>query len=131
MTDKCPKCDTEIKPLLILRKGKLERHYSCNKCKTEFTGEITEAPASLLKHQKDKKALPSLMKQATSFAKSAIKHVRSGMKNVSQEEIDKRIEICGGCEFFTGGEKPRCSKCGCHIRLKARWESSKCPIDKW
>jgi len=73
----------------------------------------------------------SIFKKGANFIKSATKHVAGGMKNVSQEEMDRRIAICEGCEFFTGGDRPRCAKCGCHLKIKARWESAHCPINKW
>ena len=137
MTDKCPKCDVKIKPLSVLRGETIEKHYVCHECNIRFIGESIKAPDYILEYRKKRYPStsppnqPSLMKKITNFTKSAIKHVRSGMKNASEKEIDKRMEICKGCEFFIEGEKPRCSKCGCHLNLKARWESSKCPIDKW
>ena len=74
---------------------------------------------------------PSLLKLALNFTSHLLNHVVGGMKNVSQEEMDRRIDICKGCEFFTDGDRPKCSKCGCHLNIKARWESAHCPIDKW
>jgi len=74
---------------------------------------------------------PSILEKGANFIKSAAKHVAGGMKIVSQEEMDRRMAICAGCEFFTGGDRPRCSKCGCHLKIKTRWESAHCPINKW
>jgi len=78
-----------------------------------------------------KQRQPSIFKKGANFIKSAAKHVAGGMKAVSQEEMDRRMAICEGCEFFTGGDRPKCSKCGCHLKIKARWESAHCPINKW
>lgn len=74
---------------------------------------------------------PSIIEKGVNFVKSAVKHVANGMKKVSKKEMNRRIDICKGCEFFTDGDRPRCSKCGCHLNIKARWESAHCPIDKW
>ncbi len=74
---------------------------------------------------------PGIMKQGVNFIKATVKHVANKMKQVSQKEMDRRMDICKGCEFFTDGKRPRCAKCGCHMKLKARWESEHCPIDKW
>jgi hypothetical protein len=74
---------------------------------------------------------PSIIQKGVNFIKSAVKHVANGMKKVSQKEMDRRMDICKGCEFFTDGDQPKCSKCGCHMKIKARWESAHCPIDKW
>ncbi len=75
--------------------------------------------------------MPSLMKQGMNFLKAGVKHVAGGMKKASQEEIDRRLGICKGCPFFVDGDAPRCTKCGCHMNLKARWETAHCPIQKW
>jgi hypothetical protein len=74
---------------------------------------------------------PSIIEKGVNFIKSATKHIVNGMKKVSQKEMNRRIDICKGCEFFTDGERPSCSKCGCYMNIKARWESEHCPIDKW
>lgn len=47
-----------------------------------------------------------------------------------QEEFDRRMSICQGCEFF----RPRtqqCRKCGCFMKLKTQLERASCPIGKW
>lgn len=46
------------------------------------------------------------------------------------EEIDKRISICEGCEYFIKMTK-QCSKCGCFMKLKTRLTDARCPIGKW
>jgi hypothetical protein len=74
---------------------------------------------------------PSIIKKGVNFIKSTVNHIANKMKKVSQKETDRRIDICKGCEFFTDGEHPSCSKCGCYMNIKARWESEHCPIDKW
>jgi hypothetical protein len=83
----------------------------------------------LILNLKDKN--PTFLEMAIKFTGSLLGHVAGGMKKVSQEEMDRRMDICKGCEFFTDGDRPRCSKCGCHLNIKARWESAHCPIDKW
>ena len=47
-----------------------------------------------------------------------------------QDIIDKRMEICNGCEFLfkpTGS----CKKCGCFVSKKTRVATVACPIGKW
>lgn len=53
-----------------------------------------------------------------------------GKPKVTEEEYNKRLEICKGCQFFKASSF-RCTKCGCKMRLKARLRSKKCPIGKW
>ena len=54
------------------------------------------------------------------------------LKNVmlhDQDIIDKRLDICNGCEFLT--EKNKCEKCGCFMKVKTRVATARCPIGKW
>ena len=54
------------------------------------------------------------------------------MKNVmihDQDVIDKRWDICKGCEFLT--DNNRCEKCGCFMKIKSRIATVACPIGKW
>ena len=50
--------------------------------------------------------------------------------NVSDEEKNKRLNICRGCEFFDKVAE-RCSKCGCYMALKTYLKAEKCPVGKW
>jgi hypothetical protein len=49
---------------------------------------------------------------------------------VDQEEFDRRMSICMGCEFL---KKPglQCAKCGCFMKLKTKIDRAHCPIHKW
>jgi hypothetical protein len=40
----------------------------------------------------------------------------------------KRLEVCRGCEHWTGS---KCRKCGCFTSLKVRLPGEACPIGKW
>ena len=54
------------------------------------------------------------------------------IKNVwlhDQDVIDKRWDICKGCDFLT--ENNRCEKCGCFMKIKHRLATARCPIGKW
>jgi hypothetical protein len=48
---------------------------------------------------------------------------------IASEPIrNARLEICKKCEHNKLGV---CSKCGCILRLKTQWKSTKCPVGKW
>lgn len=47
---------------------------------------------------------------------------------VSQEEYDRRVGICEGCEKLSG---PTCLGCGCFVELRAIRKDSHCPYKKW
>ena len=54
------------------------------------------------------------------------------LKNVmihDQEIIDRRWDICKGCEFLSDND--RCEKCGCFMKVKSRIATASCPIGKW
>ena len=57
----------------------------------------------------------------------------------TQEEAERRWEICKGCEFLkydetnpdTGKKDGRCTHCGCFMNVKVHYAVAECPIDKW
>lgn len=54
--------------------------------------------------------------------------VKSGFARSGEEELDRRMAICRGCEEFTG---MRCRLCGCFMRFKARLLAAHCPAGRW
>jgi hypothetical protein len=78
-----------------------------------------EAPATVF---------PPLHRQAWNLARALADFVADGMKTVSEEEYQARLEICDGCDQRRGN---RCLKCGCRLTLKARGRAFRCPLDKW
>ena len=64
------------------------------------------------------------------FGKSAFNHAKDRFKHVDDEIYNKRMEICKGCEKFNP-ESVRCNDCGCFLEIKAKWNSEKCPLEKW
>lgn len=79
-----------------------------------------------------KNEFPSFIQQTTNFVKSVVKHIGDGMKQVTDEEQLKRLEMCRGCEHYAdNGGNARCTQCGCFLSVKTSWASEKCPIGKW
>lgn len=82
----------------------------------------------------DRNDFPSLKEMAfglTKELKANLENVVShGILLASPEEMEKRLGICLGCEFFHV-EYSRCLKCGCFMNMKTRLQASKCPVDKW
>ena len=59
---------------------------------------------------------------ATKNDKFDLRTIPSRIKNLilhDQDIIDKRWEICSGCEFLTGMN--RCEKCGCFMNWQFNW----------
>lgn len=48
----------------------------------------------------------------------------------TDEAIDRRREVCRGCEFFDP-EWSQCEKCGCFTPLKTQLTTERCPVGKW
>jgi len=76
---------------------------------------------------------PSLADQAKSFTAAAVQHAKSGFKNVDAATLAERNRICNACGLLgtEGRMKDRCQVCGCYMKIKARWATSKCPKGKW
>jgi hypothetical protein len=77
---------------------------------------------------------PSLLEKAKSLAQATGEWATSGFKGVDESQLQNRLDICRGCEFwdqsgFVGTGS--CKKCGCSTQAKLRMDTSKCPIDKW
>jgi hypothetical protein len=71
---------------------------------------------------------PGVAQQAVNFVRSAVRHLAGGLKTTDEDEGDRRMQICIGCEYYQDG---RCQKCGCYLKAKASWLSESCPVGKW
>jgi hypothetical protein len=49
---------------------------------------------------------------------------------LSEEESEKRLDICKNCEFFFTPTN-QCKKCGCFMNIKTKISHASCPINKW
>ena len=47
---------------------------------------------------------------------------------VSDEEYERRLDICGECDRLNAGT---CMSCGCYVEIRAAAKISKCPTKKW
>jgi hypothetical protein len=88
--------------------------------------------------EKRKQALvnpsPSLATKASSLFEAASEFAINGFKTTTPEQLEERLTICKGCEFWNPlgfGGTGSCNKCGCSTQAKLRMSTSKCPIDKW
>lgn len=67
----------------------------------------------------------NLMKDGTAIIKNAF----SGNKTlVDDEERIKRWSICTTCPRL---QNDRCLECGCFMKVKVAFQTSKCPIGNW
>lgn len=114
----------------------------------------------LVKREKQRHALPEekgkkrdlLMEQLDKEAEEIVKNTIDNDSNMektkelqnwkhqhdsnrcSQEQIDERLAICNGCEYY---ENNQCLQCGCAISRdrvfgnKLAFKDKECPIGKW
>lgn len=78
---------------------------------------------------KKDKPLPPLATQAGNLALAVGQHAMSGFKSTDEETLTSRNSICDICDDMRSDG--RCSKCGCYMQIKAKWDSAKCPVGKW
>ena len=72
---------------------------------------------------------PSLFDMITTFTKEVSTYIAEGAPNVSTEDYIDRLDTCNGCAHFIK-KSMRCGKCGCLMQHKAKWKTSKCPLDQ-
>jgi hypothetical protein len=108
--------------------GKTSENLDENKPK-----EKNKAAASPKKEKKPEEAkMPSKITQAKNAAVAASKLAKQVVSlkkvKVSDEEYNRRMEICKGCDKF---KKNRCTVCGCVSKWKNKLQTETCPIGKW
>tara|TARA_Y100000401_G_C8305513_1_gene216687 strand:- start:107 stop:364 length:258 start_codon:yes stop_codon:yes gene_type:complete len=62
--------------------------------------------------------------------KETAKHLANGAQNVTKKEYLSRMDICNSCVHFIHKDNT-CGVCGCLMHIKAKWQTSQCPKDKW
>lgn len=107
----------------VARKSKIEEIPYTPPARTE--GEKKEGCCGGKKDE----PLPSLSEQAKNLAVAAFEHAKDRFKNVNEVMLEKRNKICHNCNEMRQDE--RCAKCGCYMKIKAKWESARCPENKW
>ncbi|MBN72689.1 MAG: hypothetical protein CME32_25830 [Gimesia sp.] len=80
----------------------------------------------------DESSEPGIMRKAFNFTKAVARHVTNGSKHVDEATYNSRLSICQECGMCDSNRMV-CShkQCGCTLKVKALWESERCPIGKW
>jgi tetratricopeptide (TPR) repeat protein len=68
------------------------------------------------------------LRMAISAGKALAQFVGSGMKLVTTDVFQQRLQLCGDCSYHTG---LRCRVCGCFTKLKGRLPHESCPLGQW
>lgn len=70
--------------------------------------------------------IEKVINSALNFVEEVKEHVKN--TEIDEELAEKRMEVCKTCDQYTGGF---CSACFCFLKIKTKWVSSKCPLEKW
>lgn len=65
------------------------------------------------------------------FLNAIIKHTLDGFEDVSDEKYEARLAKCEKCVLRTDDWVCDHPKCGCHLKIKAKWASERCPLSLW
>lgn len=73
--------------------------------------------------------VPPLATRGINLAKALGHWMLGGFPTTSDEQYEKRLEICRGCERLN--DDTICVLCGCPVARKAALGTEKCPLNKW
>lgn len=108
---------SEIRKEMILKYG------------IEFTNMVKEI---FLKKGVTKKEL--IVNASNAIKDTIVTAIKKGSVRATDDEIEKRRQICRNCEYVkktrTGSLK-KCGKCGCNVKMKTLLISQKCPKGYW
>lgn len=82
--------------------------------------------------ERAEKPLPSVITRALNFTQAAAIHLMHGSPKCTDAQVESRLAICLGCEWYRPSDKT-CAACGCPAsrakvyRNKLRWADSECP----
>lgn len=80
----------------------------------------------------DTKQLPSMLQMAKNLMEDGTKIISNAVKGnttlVDDSVRENRWSVCETCPFLLDN---RCTKCGCFMKVKVAFQTSKCPEGKW
>ena len=118
-----------FKPKVAKDREATEQELNCiDKTEKMLVGENKLPPASQM-----------IRNIAVDHWKSLKSWVRGSQVIASQDEAERRWEICKQCPHLkydetnpdTGKRDGRCTHCGCFMNVKVHYAVAECPIDKW
>ena len=109
----------------------------------EATQEELECIEETEKMLEEENKLPPASQMVRDLAVTHWKSLKAWVKGsqviTSQEEAERRWEICKACPKLlydetnpdTGKKDGRCPLCGCFMNVKVHYAVAECPIGKW
>ena len=92
---------------------------------------------------KEEQKLPPASQQIRNIATEHWRSLKAFVKGrqviTTQEEAERRWEICKGCPYLkydetnpdTNKKDGRCTHCACFMNVKVHYASAECPTNKW
>ena len=74
--------------------------------------------------------MSTIREQIMSVVKGAVKQASEGFPVSTDEEKERRAEICSTCPSLIKDEY-KCGECGCYLKYKISWATQDCPLGKW
>ena len=79
-----------------------------------------------------KDELPSLMQMAKNLASDSAKIIKNATQgNSTLIDDDTRHTRWAMCQTCPRLQNDRCLECGCFMKVKVAFVTSKCPLEKW
>ena len=117
------------RPKVVKNREATEKELKC----------IEETEEMLAGEQKLPPASQMVRNIATDHWRSLKSWLKGSQTITTQEEAERRWEICKGCEFLlydhtnpdTNKKDGRCTHCGCFMNVKVHYAVAECPVGKW
>lgn len=74
--------------------------------------------------------LTQFVEKAFRFSRALVAHAADGLQVATDADQEKRRAICRACPVFNA-KNSECRVCGCNLKIKTRWRSSRCPDSRW
>ena len=108
-----------------------QSHYGSlvsNKQTPAISAAIYLLKAAQLQNMVNAQVTQTPVKRNIKWAASGAAKAAKALTMPETEESKARLEVCKGCEEWTGKS---CKVCGCFVSLKVKIPEEKCPKGKW
>lgn len=108
----------------------VRERYTLDRFSRSYASVLADLAPAIVGDQIRSLLLPSVAQMAGTLAKAAFHQAMAGNPEASPAEQGKRLAACQACPLWDRSAD-RCSECGCQLRIKRRWATSRCPLGNW
>ncbi len=133
----CPNLDQNTYRSVCLVSGMIVMPDGCKVCMAQWKSgppkKVSDLPAFMtspvvLLGVDKRPEWPSPLAMIRSVVSSVLRFAWSGLKMVSHDERQARLDVCHQCPNHDRG---RCRSCGCFVSIKALMATEDCPKGWW